>query len=418
MKQFKDPLDILAKTRLVDSFIEFVKIDTQSNEESNSNPSTEKQLNLQKVLKSKLENLGCKDVKLDEKGYLYGTFPANIDNPPIIGLLAHVDTATDFSGKDVKPIFHENYDGGVINISDDISISPQDSPELKDRIGDTIITASGDTLLGADDKAGIAEILCALEILKSDDSVKRPEIRIAFTPDEEVGRGASFFDVEGFNAICAYTLDGSLAGEVNFETFSADKGVVTFTGVAVHPGFAKGKMVNALTFMGKFLDRLPSDESPEETEGREGFYHPYDIKGNAAQATVSLILRDFDNDKLADRGARLKTLVDKIAKEEPRLKAEVEITKQYRNMADTLTKHPKVKENLLNAVRDTGTEPVIVPIRGGTDGSGLTAKGLPTPNIFTGGMNFHGPREWVSTKVMGLSVCVILNLMQRFAEEN
>ncbi len=417
MKIFNDPDFVLTNSSVVKSFVEFVKIDTQSNEESKTSPSTEKQLNLQNILKKKLINLGCENVVLDDKGYLYALFPGNINSKTSVGLLAHVDTATDFSGENVKPIFHKNYDGGDLDLSDHITIHVDDNPALKDRKGETIITASGDTLLGADDKAGIAEILAALEILQNDKSIKRPDIKIAFTPDEEIGRGAGNFDVKGFNALCAYTLDGSLSGEVNFETFSADKGVVTFTGVAVHPGFAKGKMVNALTYLGKFLDRLPSKESPEETENREGFYHPTDVKGNAAKASATLILRDFDNDKLADRGKRLKELVADIAKTEPRLGFEVAITKQYRNMADTLKEHPEVKNNLMQATKDAGLYPVVVPIRGGTDGSGLTAKGLPTPNIFTGGMNFHGPREWISTTVMGQAVCVILNLVQRFVEK-
>jgi tripeptide aminopeptidase len=296
-----------------------------------------------------------------------------------------------------------------------VTIAAKENPELVARMGDTIITASGDTLLGADDKAGIAEILATLAVLKKDSSIKHPTLRIAFTPDEEVGRGASFFDLERFAAHCAYTVDGDIAGEVNVETFSADKAVVTFTGVAVHPGFAKGRMVNAIRSLGRFLDRLPREKSPERTELRQGFIHPTSVKGNASEATAEMILRDFENDKLAALGEEVRALAASVAEEEPRLKVDVKITEQYRNMADTLRAHPEVGANLIEAVKDAGLAPKIVAIRGGTDGSGLTARGLPTPNIFAGGMNFHGPREWVSTRVMALAVCSMLNLAQLWA---
>jgi len=416
MKAFNDPAFVLEQTTLVDSFLEFVKIDTQSDGDSKSNPSTAKQIDLLKILKDKLIQLGCSGVVLDDKGYLYATFLGNRAGTPVIGLMAHVDTAVDFSGTNVKPILQKNYKGGPIDLPNDVTISPEDNPELNQCIGDTVITASGDTLLGADDKAGVAAILAALEILKKDDSIPRPTLRIAFTPDEEIGQGATFFDVTGFDAKCAYTVDGGYTGEVNFETFSADKAVVTFTGVAVHPGFAKGKMVNALRYLGAFLDRLPKAESPEETELRLGFFHPTVVKGNAAEASVEIILRDFDDNKLADRGNRLKVLVQKIASKEPRLKSNVEIVAQYRNMANALKEQPQVRDFLVQAVRDAGLTPDIVAIRGGTDGSGLTAKGLPTPNIFTGGRNYHGPREWISTRTMAFAVCAILNLVQRWAE--
>ena len=417
MKNFNDPKAILNSTALVETFTEIVRIDTQANSKSDTTPSTSKQLDLQQVLEKKLKALGCTDVELDDKGYLYATFPGNVDNTPVIGLIAHVDTAMDYSGTGVEPIVHTDYDGSDIVLPGGVTIDKNDSPQLAQCVGDTIITASGDTLLGADDKAGVAAILAAIEALGKNPDISRPTLRIAFTPDEEIGRGATWFDTGKFNAFCAYTLDGSWEGEVNFETFSADKADVTFTGVAVHPGYATGKMVNALRYLGMFLDRLPRDEAPETTEGRTGFTHPITIEGNASQAMVTLILREFDNDKLVERGNRLRALVESIAKEEPKLKATVEITEQYRNMADTLTDHPKVREYLVQAVTDAGVTPDEVPVRGGTDGSGLTAKGLPTPNLFAGGMNFHGPREWVSTRVMALSVCTVLNLVQHWAEE-
>lgn len=416
MKAFDNPHMILEQTSLLDWFLEIVRIDTQASDASSTNPSTAKQLDLQNLLREKLAALGCRDIELDDKGYLFATYPGNVADAPTIGLLAHVDTAEDFSGTNVKPQLHKNYDGKPLAIGAGVVIDPAESKELMQCLGDTIVTAGGDTLLGADDKAGVVEILALLQMLGKNPDLQRPLLRIAFTPDEEVGRGAEFFDVQRFGAACAYTLDGEFPGEVNFETFSADKAIVTFTGVAVHPGYAKDKMVNALRWLGCFLDRLPKDESPERTDGRVGFYHPIKTQGNAAEATVELILREFDNNALAQRGTRLKAIVAEIAKEEPRLKTHVEIKYQYRNMADELQKQPLIRDNLLAAVRNTGLEPKIVPVRGGTDGSGLTAKGLPTPNIFAGGVNFHGPREWVSTRAMALAVCTLLNLVQLWAK--
>jgi tripeptide aminopeptidase len=417
MQPCRDPQVILAQTSLVPSFLEFVQIDTQSDATSDANPSTAKQLNLQKVLQKKLAALGGENVRLDDKGYLYASFPGNAPKAPAFGLMAHVDTAGDFSGTNVRPRLCEGYDGKPIVLPGGVVISPDDTPELKECRGDTIITASGDTLLGADDKAGVAEVIATLEFFQKHPELKRPTLRIAFTPDEEIGRGAEFFDVPGFQAAWAYTVDGGFAGEVNFETFSADKAVVTFTGVAVHPGTAKGKLVNAIRWLGRFVDQLPKAESPEQTEDREGFFHPTGISGNAAEAKVEMILRDFDTAALKVRGGRLRALAEEFVTLEPRLKANVEITAQYRNMADELQKHPRTRDLLLKAVRSAGLEPHTVAIRGGTDGSGLTAMGLPTPNIFTGGVNFHGPREWVSTRVMALAVCTIVNLAQLFAEE-
>ena len=416
MRTFSDPKEILSRTSLVDSFLEFVQIDTQSDAAETGTPSTAKQFDLLKVLKKKLVRLECKEVRLDDKGYLYAYIPGATADAPAIGLMAHVDTAMDFSGAGVTPILHRDYKGGPIVLPGDVIIAPEDDPELAECVGDTIITASGNTLLGADDKAGVAEILAVIEILKAEPDIAHPPLCIAFTPDEEIGRGPDFFDIKGFGATAAYTVDGGFAGEVNFETFSADKAVVTFTGVAVHPGTAKGKMVNALRFLGRFLDSLPRSESPEATELREGFFHPTIVQGNAAEASTEILLREFDNGRLEDRGKRLQELVSRIAAEEPRLKTKVEIVRQYRNMANALKDHSRIREQLLQAVRDAGMEPKIMPIRGGTDGSGLTAMGLPTPNIFTGGKNAHGPREWISDRVMALAVCTMLNLVQRLAE--
>jgi len=416
LKRFNNPEEILHNTALVDSFLTLIKIDTQSDPTTNIWPSTPGQLNLLDLLKGKLQALGCTDIVLDQNGYLFATFPGNVESAPVIGLLAHVDTAPDFSGKDVQPVLHYNYNGSAITLSNGLVIAPEDNPELKECLGDTIITADGRTLLGADDKAGVAEILAVLEMLRQNETQPRPTLRIGFTPDEEIGNGPDRFDLPRFNAHAAYTVDGGFTGEINFETFCADGAKVIFTGVAVHPGYAKDKMVNALRYLGAFLDRLPKEESPERTEKRQGFFHPIKISGNAAEATAELILRDFEEEALADRGRRLQALVTEIGAQEPRLKTETKIEPTYRNMAIKLRERAEVREKLEQAVQDAGITPVVKPIRGGTDGSGLTAGGLPTPNIFAGGVQVHGPREWVSIRVMAQAVCTMLNLVQRWAE--
>ncbi len=416
MKTFNDPAMILEQTPLVDTFLWLVRQHTTSDPKSETHPSSSRQIDALKRLKDKLLEMGLTDVELDENGYLFASLPGNVDSAPTIGLLAHIDTAPDFSGENIQPILHENYQGQDLELKNDVVISPEQSKELLSCKGDTIITADGTTLLGADDKAGIAEILAAIHILQQNPEIKRPTLRIGFTPDEEIGQGASLFDLKRFGAELAYTVDGSFSGEVNSETFCADAASVSFTGVMVHPGYAKGKLVNALRYAGKLLDRLPNEESPEGTEGREGFYHPTGVEGGASEATVSMILRDFDPDQLAQRGERLKKLVAEINAEEPRLKTEVTISETYRNMGLWLQEKPKVTERLIQAVKDADIEPNLVPIRGGTDGSVLTEKGLPCPNIFAGGVNFHGPREWVSTRVMAQAVCVLLNLAQRFVQ--
>ncbi len=410
MKAFNNPQEILDSSTFVDRFLEYVKMDTQSDEKSETCPSTEKQRALVDRLAGELKELGLDDAAVDENGYCTATLKGDRDG--VVGLCAHVDTAPAFSGTNVKPRLHKNYDGKPIKLDDDVVIDPKDSPELLECLGDTIITADGTTLLGADDKAGIAAIMGALEIITKNPDISRPTLRICFNPDEEVGRGANKFPLDDFGAPLAFTMDGGFTGEINVETFSADKGIVTFKGVSVHPGYAKGKLVNALTCMGKFLARLPRLESPEATDGRDGFFMPTDMSGDAAQSTVNLILRAFDVETLEKRGERLKEMANAMTAEEPGLTVEVEIQKQYRNMYDELSKHPEIEAKLKEAVTMAGVEPKLAPIRGGTDGSRLTAMGLPTPNVFAGGVNFHGPTEWVSTKAMALSVCTILNLVQ------
>ncbi len=415
-RAFNDAAPILTDTALVEDFLALARMETTADEGSDSWPSTPGQLVALEWLEERLKAIGLADAERDENGYLFATLPGNVPDAPTVGLLAHVDTAPDFSGKNVNPIFHDPYRGGSIELPNGVLITSRQSPEILDCVGDTIITSDGSTLLGADDKAGAAEILAALTVLVANPDLPRPTIRVGFTPDEEVGRGAERFDVARFGADAAYTVDGGFAGEVNAETFCADAAKITFTGVAVHPGYAKGKLINALRSLGRLLDRLPADESPEATDGREGFIHPTNISGNASEATLKLIIRDFDEKELKMRGHRLRRLVEAIEEEEPRLKTHVEITETYRNMSIWLAKRPDVADRLVQAVHDAGIEPVLKPIRGGTDGSGLTAKGLPTPNIFSGAMQIHGPREWVSTRVMAQAVCTLLNLVQRWTE--
>ena len=413
MRAFNNPEEILEKTRIVERLLACVRYDTQADENSESCPSTAKQLELGKHLVAELKGLGLDGAAMDENGYVLAELPGSAEG--IVGLCAHMDTAPAFSGTNVQPRLHADYDGSPIELEGGVVIDPGDCPELLECKGDTIITSDGTTLLGGDDKAGIAAILGVVEVLRSEPGIEHPTLRICFNPDEEIGRGAAKFPLEKFGAPLAFTVDGGFPGELNIETFSADKAVVTFKGVAVHPGFAKGKMVNALTYAGKLLARLPMAETPECTQGREGFYHPTDLSGDAAQCKLSLILRDFDSAVLAKRGQRLRSMAEALVAEEPRLGVEVEITEQYRNMYDELSKRPEIAQQLARAIEAAGLAPRTEPIRGGTDGSQLTAKGMPTPNIFAGGVNFHGPQEWISTRSLALCTCTLLNLVQILA---
>lgn len=411
---FDDPRAVLDSTDLLDRFLRYVRIDTQSDESSDSCPSTAKQLDLARMLAEELGALGCEDVVLDENGYVTARLPGTREGR--IGLVAHMDTAPQFTGTGVNPQLHRDYRGGPIDIGKGLRLEPAENPELEECIGDTIVTTDGTTLLGADDKAGVAAIMTLVEVLQANPDVGRPTIMVGFTPDEEIGRGAHRFPFDRFDAPAAFTVDGGFPGEMNVETFSADKARVTFEGVSVHPGRAHGKMVNALTWAGKFLARLPLTEAPEGTRDREGFYHPLAMSGDAATCHVDLILRDFDDDTLAERGRRLMTMAEGLRAEEPRLQVEVELSEQYRNMANGLRERPEIGQVLERAIAATGLQPRVVPIRGGTDGSQLTAKGLPTPNLFAGGVNFHGPQEWISTRALGLTTCALLNLVQMWEE--
>jgi len=420
MRPFDDPSIILTRTRVVDRFLSYARLDTQADESSESCPSTAKQFELGKQLVAELSELGLRGVgedapSMDEHGYVLAELPGTVEGR--VGLCAHIDTAPAFSGTGVKPQLVEEYGGGKVDVGHGIVIDPADTPELLECVGDTIITTDGSTLLGADDKAGIAAIMGALEILAQEPDLPRPTIRVCFNPDEEIGRGADLFPLERFDCPVAFTIDGGFSGEISVETFSADKAVVTFKGVSVHPGAAKGKLVNALTYMGKLLARLPMAESPECTEGREGFYHPVEVSGDAAACRLYLIIRDFDTEVVLERGRRLEAMCASLVAEEPRLEVKVEISEQYRNMFDVLSKHPETTRRLERAVEAAGIEPNLQPVRGGTDGSRLTAMGMPTPNIFAGGINLHGPSEWISTRVLGQVVCTILNLVRGYAAE-
>lgn len=421
MRAFADPSEILRRTRIVDRLLSYVRVDTQSDETSATCPSTAKQLELGRQLATELTALGLRGVgearpSMDPNGYVLAELPGDAGGR--MGLCAHIDTAPQFTGTGVRPRLHERYDGGRIDVGHGVVLDPAGTPELAECVGDTIITTDGSTLLGADDKSGIAAIMGALELLVAEPSLPRPTVRVCFNPDEEIGRGADRFPLDRFDCPVAFTIDGGFSGEINLETFSADKVVITLTGVSVHPGTAKGKMVNALTYAGKLLDRLPIAESPECTDGRDGFFHPVNVTGDAASCRIQMILRDFDTAVLLERGHRLRALCDALRAEEPRLQVRLEITEQYRNMHDVLARHTETAALLDQAVRAAGIEPDPKPIRGGTDGSRLTAMGMPTPNLFAGGVNFHGPAEWISTRVLAQSACAILNLVQLYGERD
>jgi tripeptide aminopeptidase len=408
-------------TSCVERFLEYVKIDTQSREDSETFPSTPGQLGLLSRLKNELLALGLDDVTMDEFGYVFATVPATGDrsDAPVIGFLAHVDTSPEMSGAGVKAIFHRNYDGKDLVFPDDPSavISPADNPHLLRQIGNDIITASGTTLLGADNKAGVAEIMGAVEYLVAHPNIPHGPIRVGFTPDEEVGNGTKYFDVERFGAHCAYTMDGETLGELQVETFSADAITVTFHGFNTHPGFAKGKMINAIKVAAEFIMRLPENSlSPETTEGYEGFVHPYMVDAAVERTSVKLLVRDFITSGLKD----LEQVVERTAAEavsaHPGSSVEIEVEESYRNMKEVLDNHPDVVEKAKEAIRRAGLDPSIEPIRGGTDGSRLSFMGLPTPNIFAGEHNFHSRFEWISTSDMHKAVEVIIELCRVWEE--
>ena len=408
-------------TNCVERFLEYVKIDTQSREDSETFPSTSTQLDLLRRLQDELLALGLEDVTMDEYGYVFATVPSTSEKSdvPVIGFLAHVDTSPEMSGAGVKAIVHRNYDGKDLVFPDDPSaaISSADNPHLAQQIGNDIITASGTTLLGADNKAGVAEIMGAVEYLLAHPEITHGPIRIGFTPDEEVGNGTKFFDVERFGAYCAYTMDGETLGELQVETFSADAITATFHGFNTHPGFAKGKMVNAIKVAADFITRLPKDGlSPETTADYEGFVHPYMVDGGVEQTSVKLLVRDFASPALKEMERIVEQLALEAVSKYPGSSVGLEVEESYRNMKEVLDNHPDVVEKAQEAFRRAGLDPRIEPIRGGTDGSRLSFMGLPTPNIFAGEHNFHSRFEWISTSDMHKAVEVIIELCQVWEE--
>ncbi|VAX20426.1 Tripeptide aminopeptidase [hydrothermal vent metagenome] len=407
------------KFTVVDRFTKYVKYDTQSDEDSETTPSTEKQKVLSKDLVEELLELGLSDAHMDENGYVMATLDGNTDKDvPVIGFIAHVDTSPAVSGENVNPQIHKNYQGGDLEIGEGKVIDVANNPELNAMIGMDIITTDGTTLLGADDKAGIAEIMDALNYLKEHPEIKHGTIKIGFTPDEEIGRGADKFDVEKFGAKYAYTIDGSTRGEVETETFSADAVVITFSGINVHPGYAKDKLVNSMKVAANLIELLPKNElSPETTEKREGYVHPVSINGNEEKTVVKFIIRDFIDEKLKEFEDLLKSLCEKAVTNFPGSSFEFEVIEQYRNMKNILNEHPSVEENALESLRRLGIEPIQSAIRGGTDGSRLSYMGLPTPNLFAGGHNFHAYTEYVAIQDMEASVKNIATLIQIWEEK-
>ena len=404
---------------VLDRFLRYVVIDTQSDASSPSQPSTEKQKNLGRLLVEELLAIGLTDAHLDEHGYVYATVPANTEKQvPVICFCSHMDTAPDFTGTNVKPQILRSYAGGDIQLVGDPQqvIRVAEHPELKNQIGNDIVTTDGTTLLGADDKAGIAEIMTAAQFLIANPDIKHGAVKILFTADEEIGRGVDKVDFTKLGAEFAYTMDGETAGHIEDETFSADGVDITISGVAIHPGFAKGRMENAIKIVGAIVDRLPKELSPETTEGREGFLHPTALSGSMEKASLSLIVRDFTEAGLAAKEKLLEDIVKDVMKAYPGSTYSFTIKEQYRNMKVVLDRHPEIVENALEAVRRAGMEPVRGSIRGGTDGSRLSFMGLPCPNIFAGGHAFHSPLEWVSRQDMEKAVTTIVELAKVWEE--
>lgn len=401
-------------------FMRYVQVDTQSDPTSESQPSTEKQKDLSRILVQELKAIGIQDAELDEYGYVYATIPATTDkNVPVLCYCSHVDTAPDCSGAGVKPILHKSYDGKDIVLPDDptIVITTKEHPYLAERIGDDIITASGTTLLGADDKAGVAIIMDLAAYLVQHPEIKHGAIRILFTPDEEVGRGVAKVDMKKLGASYGYTLDGGERAHLEGETFSADGVTVVFNGVSAHPGYAKGKMVNAIKAASAFVAKLPRNEwCPEVTEGMEGFVHPVSIEGVLEQAKVQFIVRDFDTAKLAQHEERLRSLVDETVREFPGITTVFMVKEQYRNMKEVLDNHPQVMDYAEEAYTRAGMQAKRMSIRGGTDGSRLSFMGLPCPNLFTGEMGIHSKQEYVSVQDMEKAVEMLVHLAQIWEE--
>jgi tripeptide aminopeptidase len=404
---------------VTDRFLRYVVIDTQSDPKSSTQPSTDKQKDLGRLLVAELLAIGLNDAHIDEHGCVYATIPSNVDRPvPVICFCSHMDTAPDFTGTNVRPQTVHNYRGGDIQLP----ANPQriirlgDNPALLDQIGNDIITTDGTTLLGADDKAGIAEIMTAAQFLVDNPDIRHGAIKLLFTPDEEIGRGVDKVDLQKLGAEFGYTVDGETAGTIEDETFSADGVKITIHGVAIHPGFAKGKMENAIKIAGAIIDRLPREIAPETTSGREGFVHPLGVTGSMEKAVLNLLVRDFEEAGLADKETMLETLVGDVMAGYPRSTFTFEVKQQYRNMKAILDRHPEIVDNAVEAIRRAGMTPVRGSIRGGTDGSRLSFMGLPCANIFAGGHAFHSPLEWISRQDMEKAVSTLVELAKIWEE--
>jgi tripeptide aminopeptidase len=411
--RYTSPLAETLAADVLERFKRYVRIDTQSRRDRERSPSTPGQLELGRLLAAELQAAGLNDASLDENGYVIATLEG-VPDAPVIGLIAHLDTTPDAPAAGVEPLVHERYDGGVIELpKDGTRLDPETMPELTAKHGHDIVTASGDTLLGADDKSGVAEIMAAVAHLVAHPELPRPTLKIGFTPDEEIGEGATLFDIGRFGALCAYTLDGSERGELQDETFSAYEAIVTVEGVDVHPGQATGKLVNALRLAARIVAALPADTlTPETTVEREGFIHPYELTGTPARAQLRAIVRDFDEELLERHVRLLERTAYGIVDREPRARLSVDIRRQYRNMRAYLDRVPNVVRAADVAIRAEGIEPIRRPIRGGTDGSRLSEMGLPTPNIFTGGQEHHSVREWASVQDMAAAAAVIVRLAE------
>ena len=405
---------------IVERFLNYTKFDTQSAEDSDSVPSTKKQLVFAEYLKKELEDEGLSDVEMDDKGYIYATLKANTkEQVPTIGFISHYDTSPDCSGANVKAQIVNNYDGGDIVLSDGIVSTPQKFPELLSHVGEDLIVTDGTTLLGADDKAGIAEIVQAMVYLQEHKEIKHGKIRVAFNPDEEIGMGAHHFDVERFGCEWAYTMDGGDVGELEFENFNAASAKITIKGISVHPGYAKDKMVNASILANEFIAMLPQDERPETTEGYQGFYHLLSIQSNVEEARLSYIIRDHDRERFEDRKRVVMRCAEQLNELYGEGTAKAEVKDQYYNMKEKIDPEAMhVIDVVLHAMQAVGVAPKVKPIRGGTDGAQLSFRGLPCPNIFAGGVNFHGPYEFVSIQSMEKAMQVIVKICELTAEYN
>jgi tripeptide aminopeptidase len=415
---FVSPLAAELAEDVLERLLRYVRIDTQSAHGAATSPSTEKQLDLSRLLRDELEEIGLDDVRLDEHGYVYGSL-AGGEGAPAVGLIAHVDTSPDVTGTNVNPLVHRGYDGGRIELPGDPSVvlDPEELPLLRGKMGHDLVTSDGTTLLGADDKAGVAEIMAAVAYLKRNPDPAHAPIRVCFTVDEEVAGGAEHLDLDRFGARYAYTLDGSKPGEIEAETFNASRVLVTIGGRSTHPGTAKGQLVNATKLAAALVASLPRDSlSPETTEEREGFIHPTRISGGAEQAIVELIVRDHDLELMREHVSLIRDLVDELREREPRASIDVQEEEQYRNMGKVIERYPEVIEAAEEAVRRVGLEPVSSIIRGGTDGARLSHRGLPTPNLFTGGSEYHSRREWASVQDMAAAAATIVELARVWAE--